>query len=376
MQAGPVEGAVHACPAARCESEDRIVHDQADDVTRGPLDAGSASVYRRLAEIARSIGKPAFYRTLARLLMDLVGSDRLIVVRYTRYGAPEFIINTAMAKPAIEFYLEGLYRFDPLYAYCRTHRKGRVVTLNSLRRNDIANRYYDEILRTASIYDEISILLPAPGQIFIGVCCDESRRRFRLSEVQAIRNIYPLLDALHQAHLDRVLWLTMAGGHEPFRETPRAMMLLDRNRRLVYCSEDWRKLESDNPQIDCCSAVDRSPSGVLPLNAGHILHWQRLSDSFGVAPSGWICAIERRSPEALKVDLDSVVHRFSRRHGLTSRESEITALSIFGYPNEIIARKLCISHGTVKNHRYRLYRKLDISTERELFAMILHGILA
>ncbi len=350
----------------RRESEGRSVEDRS---------VGSPAVYRKLAEIAAAIGTSGFYEALSRLLMELVDSDRLIVVRYTRYGAPEFIINTAMARPAIEFYLEDLYRFDPLYAYCRAHRKGIVVTLNALRRKDNANRYYDEILRTAGIYDEIAVLLPAPGQIFIGVCCDESQRRFRKSEIQAIRSVYPLLDALHRAHLDHALRLTVAGGHAPFRETPRAMVLLDRNRQLVYCSDDWRKLQKNNPEFDFSAKAFGSPSGIAPVNADHLLHWQQLSDSFGVAPSGWMCVIERCSPEASKIDLDCLVDQFSKRHGLTPRETEITSLSILGYPNALIARKLCISHGTVKNHRYRLYQKLDITTERELFAMILQSLL-
>ena len=32
-----------------------------------------------------------------------------------------------------------------------------------------------------------------------------------------------------------------------------------------------------------------------------------------------------------------------------------------------IARKLGLSRGTVKNYRLAIYRKLDITTERELF---------
>jgi DNA-binding CsgD family transcriptional regulator len=52
---------------------------------------------------------------------------------------------------------------------------------------------------------------------------------------------------------------------------------------------------------------------------------------------------------------------------LSQREREIVDLVLLGYPNSVIARKLSISRGTVRNHRLSIYRKLDITSERELF---------
>ncbi len=58
--------------------------------------------------------------------------------------------------------------------------------------------------------------------------------------------------------------------------------------------------------------------------------------------------------------------RFSRRHGLTARETDILALTLNGHANAAIAARLGITVGVVKNHKHRLYNKLDITTEREL----------
>ena len=52
---------------------------------------------------------------------------------------------------------------------------------------------------------------------------------------------------------------------------------------------------------------------------------------------------------------------------LSSRERQLVGLILSGYPTALIARRLSISVGTVKNHRLSIYRKLDITTERELF---------
>ena len=52
---------------------------------------------------------------------------------------------------------------------------------------------------------------------------------------------------------------------------------------------------------------------------------------------------------------------------LSAREREVVQLILAGHPSAGIARKLGIAGGTVKNHRRRIYEKLDITTERELF---------
>ncbi|HEX3217546.1 MAG TPA: helix-turn-helix transcriptional regulator [Aestuariivirgaceae bacterium] len=52
---------------------------------------------------------------------------------------------------------------------------------------------------------------------------------------------------------------------------------------------------------------------------------------------------------------------------LSSRERQLVGLILAGYPTALIAKRLGISVGTVKNHRRSIYRKLDITTERELF---------
>jgi DNA-binding CsgD family transcriptional regulator len=52
---------------------------------------------------------------------------------------------------------------------------------------------------------------------------------------------------------------------------------------------------------------------------------------------------------------------------LSARERQLVQLILAGHPNAGIASRLGISLGTVKNHRGRIYDKLDITSERELF---------
>lgn len=55
------------------------------------------------------------------------------------------------------------------------------------------------------------------------------------------------------------------------------------------------------------------------------------------------------------------------RGKLTPRERDIMRLILLGYPNAKTAELLELTVHTIKNHKKRMYKKLDITTERELF---------
>jgi DNA-binding CsgD family transcriptional regulator len=61
---------------------------------------------------------------------------------------------------------------------------------------------------------------------------------------------------------------------------------------------------------------------------------------------------------------------------LTPRERDIVGLILEGFPTATIARRLKVAPGTVKNHRLRIYDKLDITSERELFLAYLQKLRA
>jgi DNA-binding CsgD family transcriptional regulator len=56
---------------------------------------------------------------------------------------------------------------------------------------------------------------------------------------------------------------------------------------------------------------------------------------------------------------------------LTSREQEITAMILRGYSNKSIAKSLFITEGTVKNHRKKIYRKININKQSQLFVLFM-----
>ncbi|WP_344964363.1 helix-turn-helix transcriptional regulator [Oceanisphaera sediminis] len=59
---------------------------------------------------------------------------------------------------------------------------------------------------------------------------------------------------------------------------------------------------------------------------------------------------------------------------LSDREQEVARLFLQGHSAAAIADQLCISPGTVKNHRKNIYAKLGINSQAELFQRFLHQL--
>jgi two-component system, NarL family, nitrate/nitrite response regulator NarL len=65
--------------------------------------------------------------------------------------------------------------------------------------------------------------------------------------------------------------------------------------------------------------------------------------------------------------------RTSDGFGLTPREREVLDLVGAGYPNKEIARKVLVSHQTVKHHLTRIYDKLGVSNRVELMREVVRN---
>jgi DNA-binding CsgD family transcriptional regulator len=59
--------------------------------------------------------------------------------------------------------------------------------------------------------------------------------------------------------------------------------------------------------------------------------------------------------------------------GLSAREAAVCARIVSGYSNEAIALDLGLSFHSVRTYRRRAYEKLRVSSQSELFALILHS---
>ena len=298
-------------------------------------------------------------------------------MRYAAYDRPAFIINHALSKEVASMYLAGLYRIDPLYEISRTNREPLVVHLRSMPTDHVPDeQYLAALFKSALIFDELALLLPTYGGVTIAVCCERSQRRFTESEADILEAVQPLLYSIHKLHIDRVY--SAAGKRAAQRDgLEGAILVLDGRNKPVYANAAW----SACPHVACklpdiVARLEEGRCSHILLGEGHIAHWERLPKDSSLAPNGSLLMLDRRSPGPLGNSARRAVESFCEAYALTPRETEVVRLSLIGAPNALIAKKLGVSVGTVKNHRWRLYYKLDITTERELFRLFISTLLS
>jgi DNA-binding CsgD family transcriptional regulator len=330
------------------------------------------SLLPSLGRLAARVGHADFYEVALELIGGLVSCDRRLVMRYSRFDRPGFIVNQSLPSNYEASYLDGLYRFDPLFRFVRSGEATGVMTFRDMRESQPVDSFYDEFFASVMIHDELAVMLPAVGGICIALCFDRDRRRFRDAEVFKLRQLYSLIDTLHRLHIERILIGSRGGS--PF-DVKMAVLLTDADGRPLFFNPTWETLAGRVDEGKLAAATSAQPSGEHVIDEDHVLHWETFPQSNAVVPGGRIHMIERSSPGYFNANAQVIFRAFADRFHLTPREKEIVWLMLRGYPTSMIAKALAVSPGTVKNHRYRIYFKLDITTEREIFSLFLNDIL-
>lgn len=327
-----------------------------------------------LGEVSAEIGRKMFYRKLVNTVGELIGADWRLVMRYTRYSVPEFLVNEGLDRKAVKLYQEGYYRLDPYFIYFHLHGRYDIVTLFQVIRKDLMDpKYFSAIYRARQIEDEVAAFLPAPGNASVVMFWGRKDSSFSKDDIQTVDLIFPAIEGLHRAHLDRLL-MALTGdslaGVVP--EFPRALLVTDRDGRRVIATEGWRVAErSDKSLGEALARLDAEEVASIGLRGDHVLHAERLPSSFPIAPNGKIYFLENEAMSPIVADWSHARERLAADHNLTAREQQIVGLVLSGCPTSEIADRLGVTVGTVKNHRRRLYRKLEIKTEREIYTQFL-----
>lgn len=316
-----------------------------------------------LGEAAGRIGAPDFYWRLMRAAGAPLEPDLAMVMRYSRHNAPEYLVYDQLEAAHMEHYLRGLYRVDPVYRLCREAEARGVYSLGAISTpEEKAGEYFSIFLQMTQMADDLVVLFPAPGGCCIGLVY-ERRTAFAAAEIAALRALYPLLAGLHSAH-ERVLLASLATG----REAPAApLLILDHRGERVFESDSWRALLAAAPQAAERLRDDPPAAGERrDLGQGLVVQAEALDDAFALAPQGRLLTLERGAGGLPPIDYEQALARFLAGT-LTPRERDIVRLILLGFPTAKIAERLTLSINTIKNHKKRLYLKLDITTERELF---------
>lgn len=318
-----------------------------------------------LANIAEAIGSRDFYSAALSSLGKLLDCKRQIAVRYAQFAKPQFLVNKSLSAEAEDVYMQELYRLDPLLRLVRTQVLNRIVTSLQLHSEETGNIYFEDLYRSARIYDELVVLLPAVGGVWVALCLDFDDRPFSPGEVAFIRQIYPLIEHLHRLHISGCLF-GRRGGY--LNDSQLAVMVLDSQDHACFRNAVWAGKVSVADEEVILSVSRGLSEGVHSLNEPDVVHWETLEAGNALAPGGRIFVVERRSPGYL--DIDNLLTKVDVDYRLTPRECEILRHGLRGLSTAAIAKCLDISTGTVRNHKHRLYCKLDVTSEREIASLI------
>jgi len=336
--------------------------------------SGFSGPYPPLAAILEQVGRPDFYQTLASQLGTLLGCEHHLVMRYSQFAKPVFVVNNFMSDSAENFYLEDLYRIDPLYGMVRRGAESSVLTLRQTyqaARQSLMVEYRDALMQHARIYDELAMLLPLFGGLVIAVCFDTQSAPFDADTIERALEMYPVIRQANTLHLERSL---PGAGYGLLDGRSTAVMVTTSNNEVVYKNEAWVSAENSAQRRDI-ARYTRSDSHQKTIRMGDfVLHGHRLRGDSPIWSNGHIFFIERCGADSIDADLATALDAVTRRYRLSPRECELFNMALQGCNTRRIAQQLGLSIGTVKNYKQRLYAKLGITCEREMVPLLMTSL--
>jgi DNA-binding CsgD family transcriptional regulator len=208
-----------------------------------------------------------------------------------------------------------------------------------------------------------------------------------------------LYDSLqHQRELLFQRYLLHAYQHDPF-----LVRLAERQEEGVFQigqaqpvrKEDQRYLEDFYQQTgwrdELCLTLRLTESRWIVVYLGMLQDQARFSDGHrdtlmryldvftALCRQHWGQAPLHLSPLPLESNIGQQLRQSVASFGqtlLTEREQQVAALMVQGLDSQEIAEHLRIGHGTVKNHRKRIYAGLGVNSLSELFGLFLNYTVA
>lgn len=312
------------------------------------------------------LGMADFYDRLLDMVAAAAPNDLAALVRYSRSAPPDLIIPRIEPTAPMMAYYQHFYRFDPFYRHWNEGGELGVFRLRAMDKTIGKSLYAREFLTAMAIHDEIAVFLPAIGDATPTLILDRAEGPFTVAETARVRRLFPLLSALHRRHLSifvtsGVVTLTSPIGQQ------KPLRLVEKSGRIVFATQAWSEnvAHNDPAFAEAVEVITQRGSCVMALPGRMALRRTQLPNDFGPAPDGYCDEISVDATQTVIPQTLELPERF--RTLLTDREQQVALRMLQGFPVIEIARKLQLGRGTVKNYRLSIYRKLDITTERELF---------
>jgi DNA-binding CsgD family transcriptional regulator len=321
-----------------------------------------------IATAAGRIGEPGFHRALLDAWRDLAEGESGQVMYFDRTELPRYLDVFHTTADVRQLYESEFGRWCPFYRYWHDEAQAGVRAIAELRRTNVDyGDYFSVFYPKTGMVDEIGALLPITGEAAIGVFLERSTP-FRDDEIDTLRMTWQPFHALHRAHVRLLAERTMR-NHAP-EDSAIPVAIFDRHGHEVSGNESWReRVQPHRRWMPAIREALANDTRTAPLDTGAALIVSELPPRFVLAPGGRLCAI---LPETATVDGSDLGGFLIGR--LTPRERDIVGLVLQGHPVAAIAARLRLSENTIKSHRKRLFAKLDITTERELFVMFVEHL--
>ncbi|MDR4306222.1 helix-turn-helix transcriptional regulator [Chelatococcus sambhunathii] len=332
-----------------------------------PIRLAQADWFRRVGEVASSVGTDRFHQQLVELFGSTIPHSASWIIRYSRVAPPDVIYTWNVPQDVVEFYSARCAPLDPFSAHWKRFEEPGVRTLAGFDRGDgaaVDPKPYNRLFKAAAkISDELGVFFSTVGNSSLGLFLEREKGRFTAAEIERTKLVFPVLDGFHKTHIGRIFdRLRFAGEVNETQLAGRPTLVLDRHGLEIFANAGWREAAAHDPAIlDAVASAGEERQITLP---DFLLKIERFDRYFPLAPSGTMFVLAPK-PEA---GAEGAAERPSSaiESGLTARERDVFDLVMAGKTTGAIAQALGISKGAVKNVRLRIYRKAEVSSERAL----------
>jgi DNA-binding CsgD family transcriptional regulator len=332
------------------------------------IDEGTATAV--FGQIAATLGTPRFHRGVLDIIRRIFPSDFAQVYQLGRDGRAVCIDPCDSPEDTCRSYEQLFSRNCPLSRYWQKTGRPGVVAMNEvLCASSNYGSYFSEFYTPLGLVDEIGVLLPSPGKRTVALFMERTKN-FNEQTVKEVRKLYSGITLLHRAN--NQLILRNAVLRKAPRLQPNLVAILDRSGETVFANREWRLACQSDRSLENSIRTSIDLENASIETDGGTLFISRLDSSFAISPGGRLCVLDQRAPVS-RTTLDGYKSSFLK--GIVSkREHEIICAILDGYPSKTVAERVGCALETVKVHKKRIYNKLDITTEREIFILFLEHL--
>ena len=332
----------------------------------------STFVFAYLGSAAKSAGSFEAYVNILNAMREAAPYDAVQVMRYDKQIPPTYLLSQNTPSEDQKLYKAGYYRFDPLVRHL-TKIDGPVLVHLAVNRiwHDDRNGYFSNFYARTGMVDEAAYIIPSRngGSVVISF---QRRHEFTSHELRSLELILPLVAGVHCLHEQALI--ARATTEVNLNGKFRSIIIVDANGNEMYRSPELKKIEKSEPGFKAAlNQLSKSPDATFIRLAHGVLYAAKLDESYSLLAGGRIFLFEHGYSTTARVNIEEEIGNFLGPY-LSPREKDVVRLILLGFPTATIGTILNIGPGTIRNHRKRIFLKLDITTEREIFIRFINHI--